>query len=400
MTTAVYHTTFPATNRSRSARYLVMCGLLSFMGMVMSTSTYINASLADQPINWRSVLLAQLLPQLIWCGLLPVVVRLDHRIRSRAKAWPRMLAIHFPAAIAMAAIQTSLFGLIYWPLTAFSTIRYSSLAHLYQSIGLGRFMIGIICYKLIVTTNYALDYYEKYREEKRRSTTLEAQLAHAQLQALKMQLQPHFLFNALNSISSLVLEEPRVAVHMIARLGDFLRLTIENNGTQVVSLERELEFLRCYLEIEQVRFRDRLRVRIDAEPETMKAQVPNLILQPIIENAIKHGIAARAAAGQIEVSVKRREEKLRIEVSDDGPGPAFGKPIRIINEGVGLANTRERLRQLYGDDFCLSLNNRTGGGTAVTIEIPFIAEEAVESGATEETRRGDRLWSPQIEVTK
>lgn len=382
MTTAVYHTAFTDANgRSRSARFLIMCGLLTFMGMVMSTSTYINGVLANQPINWRSALLAQLLPQLIWCGLLPVVVRLDHRIRSRTKAWPRILAIHFPTAIAMSVIQTSLFGLIYWPLTAFSMIRYSSLAHLYQSIGLGRFMIGIICYKLIVTTNYALDYYEKYGEEKHRSTVLEAQLAHAQLQALKMQLQPHFLFNALNSISSLVLEEPRVAVHMIARLGDFLRLTIENNGTQVVSLERELEFLRCYLEIEQVRFRDRLRVKIEAEPETMSAQVPNLLLQPIIENAIKHGISARAAAGRIEVFARRRDGKLQIEVCDDGPGPDTSSPIRIINEGVGLANTRERLRQLYRDDFRIDLNSRTGGGTAVTVEIPFISEEAFESEA-------------------
>lgn len=382
MTTAVYHAAFTdAVGRSRYVRYLVMCGLLTFMGLVLSTSTYINGVFSNQPINWRSALLAQLLPQFIWCGLLPAVVRFDHHTRSRTQRWPRILAIHFPAAIAMSVIQTTLFGLIYWPLTAFSTIRYSSLTHLFQSIGLGRIMIGIICYKLIVTTNYALDYYEKYREEKHRSTRLEAQLAQAQLQALKMQLQPHFLFNALNSISSLVLEEPRVAVHMIARLGDFLRLTIENNGTQVVSLERELEFLRCYLEIEQVRFRDRLRVKIEAEPETLRAQVPNLLLQPIIENAIKHGIAARAAAGRIEVIAKRKDGKLQIEVCDDGPGPdGNSSTIRIINEGVGLANTRERLRQLYRDDFRIDLSSRTGGGTMVTVEMPFIAEETFEIG--------------------
>ncbi len=371
--TAVYSLpTFTGVRQARAAKYFVMFGLLIFMGLVLATSTYITRALNAQPVDVLSALLTQVLPQLIWCALTPSVVWLDERIRARNWRWPRILAVHLLASLLLSAVQIALFALLYWPLHPFSLIGYLSLPVMLQTIFPTRMVMSILCYKLIVTTKYALDYYAQYRAEQRHSAVLEAQLAQAQLQALKMQLQPHFLFNALNSISSLTLEDPRAAVHMIARLGDFLRLTIETNGTQEVSLARELEFLRCYLEIEQIRFRDRLRVKIEAEPESLDARVPNLILQPIIENAIKHGISARASSGKIEIAARRHNGHLQIEVRDDGPGlPPPGMGLRGLFPGVGLANTRERLRQLYKDDFDLAVQDAPAGGAVVRLEIPF-----------------------------
>ncbi len=186
-----------------------------------------------------------------------------------------------------------------------------------------------------------------------------------------MQLHPHFLFNTLHSISALVHKDPDAADRMIARLGDFLRLTLDTAATQEVPLRQELNFLNCYLEIERIRFHDRLTTRLHVEPQTLSCRVPNLILQPIVENAIRHGIGPRSAPGRIEISAKRDHGSLRIEVRDNGPGlPAISKPNGRAREGVGLANTRERLAQLYGGSHRLELKNAPDGGLVVTLEIP------------------------------
>jgi two-component system, LytTR family, sensor kinase len=186
-----------------------------------------------------------------------------------------------------------------------------------------------------------------------------------------MQLHPHFLFNTLHSISALVHKDPEAADRMIARLGDFLRLTLENSGAQEVSLQKELEFLKCYLEIERVRFRDRLTTRLDIDPQSLDTPVPNLILQPIVENALRHGVAPRSSPGRIEISAKRDNGSLRIQVRDNGPGlPAISATNGRFREGLGLANTRARLAQLYGGSHRLELANAPEGGLVVTLEIP------------------------------
>jgi LytS/YehU family sensor histidine kinase len=159
---------------------------------------------------------------------------------------------------------------------------------------------------------------------------------------------------------------------MIARLGDFLRLTLDNSGAQEVSLQKELEFLKCYLEIERIRFQDRLTVNMEVEPQALDARVPNLILQPIVENAIKHGISPRAAPGRIDIRVKRENGLLLMQVEDNGRGiNSNGKGVRIIKEGLGLANTRARLEQLYGASYRFDLRNVDEGGFIVTMEIPW-----------------------------
>ncbi|HMV49826.1 MAG TPA: histidine kinase, partial [Blastocatellia bacterium] len=194
------------------------------------------------------------------------------------------------------------------------------------------------------------------------------------LQALKMQLQPHFLFNTLNSISALQLTDVETANRMTARLGDFLRLTLDNAGTQEVTLRQEMEFLRGYLEIEQLRFQERLQVTFDLTPEALEARVPNLILQPIVENSIRHGIAPVSEAGRIEVRAARQNGHLELSVRDDGPGIVAGESGK---DGIGLANTRSRLQQLYGDAHRLDIENAAGGGLLVKMTIPFVVGNEV-----------------------
>jgi LytS/YehU family sensor histidine kinase len=223
---------------------------------------------------------------------------------------------------------------------------------------------------VLVVLRHTFDFYTRYREEELRGSRMEAQLAQAQLQALRMQLHPHFLFNTLNAVSALMHRDLDAAERMLARLSDFLRLTLETGGAHEVPLRQELDFLRRYLEIEQTRFADRLDVRVDVEPVTLDARVPNLILQPLVENAIRHGVARSSAAGRIEIAAHRRNGSLLLEVRDDGPGLPEGAD-RPEREGVGLTNTRARLRQLYGATSHLTLANRREGGLHVTLTLPF-----------------------------
>src|SRR5262249_12543584 len=195
----------------------------------------------------------------------------------------------------------------------------------------------LLIYWIIVVVNHAFDYYQKYREREMRALDLEKRLAQAKLQALQMQLNPHFLFNTLHSISSLMHRDVEAADRMIDRLSDLLRSALEGSDTQEGELQDELEFLKRYLEIEQPRLGDRLTVKMDIEPDTLRARVPNLILQPLVENAIRHGIEPRARPGRIELRAQRKDATLALEVRDNGIGIKEGE---LFDEGVGLSNTR------------------------------------------------------------
>jgi LytS/YehU family sensor histidine kinase len=211
-------------------------------------------------------------------------------------------------------------------------------------------------------------YYQGYRKSELRSAELAAKLAETQLQVLRMQLHPHFLFNTLNSIATLIHRDPDGADRMTARLSDLLRLTLENVGVQEVPLARELEFLESYLEIERIRFSDRLMVRIDAAPDTLDASTPYLILQPLVENAIRHGIAVRSSPGCVIIRSTRNGEMLSLEVIDDGPGI---RSEAVLRNGVGISSTRARLEKLYSEAHRFELINAEEGGLVVKLAFPF-----------------------------
>jgi two-component system LytT family sensor kinase len=308
-----------------------------------------------------------------------LILRLARTFRFDRQKWPRSLLVHLPASFAIAAIMTA----CHLTLDANFDQQFGKVAFTHFP---ARVFVNIdknlIVYWLIIWASHAMNYYKRYRESELQASQLSAQLAEAQLQALKMQLHPHFLFNTLHSISSLLSRDTEAARRMIARLGDFLRLTLENNGAQEVLLREELDFLRCYLDIEGIRFYDRLTVRMEIEPQTLSSRVPNLILQPIVENAIRHGIAPRSTPGLLEIKASRKGETLRLEVRDDGPGmPVEIGANRIGRRGIGLSNTQNRLRQLYGSEANFELANDARGGLLVLLEIPFHREDASHSNA-------------------
>jgi sensor histidine kinase YesM len=254
-----------------------------------------------------------------------------------------------------------------------------------KPIVFGRSLRGILAnrthynlavYAVIVCGWHAWVYYRRFREREAHAAELAGRLAQAQLQALRMQLNPHFLFNTLNAVSSLMLKDVTAANKMLARLGELLRLTLQTSHQQEVPLQQEIEFLRRYLEIEQIRFGERLQLKVELDPSTLDAAVPNLILQPLVENAIQHAIEPQEAGGQIELRSSRDNGRLVLQVSDNGPGLALktappGEASQASRERIGLNNTRERLRTLFRENQQFDLTGNTMGGVTARLSIPF-----------------------------
>ncbi len=247
---------------------------------------------------------------------------------------------------------------------------------------LGAYPRGMVYYLLIVSIIHALTYYHRYEERALAASQLESQLAQAKLHLLKMQLHPHFLFNTLNSISALLREDVEQADLMIERMGDFLRLTLDHSPAQEVTLREELEFVACYLSIEQIRLQDRLTSVLDVEPRALDARVPALILQPVVENAIRYAISPRSTPGRIEIRGRIERSALLLTVQDDGPGlEESPRASKGKSQGMGLPITRARLERMYGDKHGFELSNAPGGGLIVRLEIPLQASTPLGQAA-------------------
>jgi LytS/YehU family sensor histidine kinase len=242
---------------------------------------------------------------------------------------------------------------------------------------LNNFDYEMMAYWAIAGVYSAVKYHGEAQERTLKASRLDAQLAEAQLQALQRQLHPHFLFNTLNAISALMHRDVEAADQMLSRLSDLLRIALDQRGQQEVALKDELEFLQKYLEIEQARFGDRLTVEFSIDPETLDAQVPNLILQPLVENSIRHAVAVRIEPGHIAVKARRVEGVLELSVRDNGPGMPPGR-LASPARGLGLSNTRSRLERLYGAAQHLTFAEPPGGGLIVTVSLPFREEEVAE----------------------
>ncbi len=247
-------------------------------------------------------------------------------------------------------------------------------AELYSPLNLLSFsrlyLNAFLAYLDVLLAGLAIYYAREAKSRQLRASKLEARLAEAQLDVLRMQLHPHFLFNTLNTVSALMHKDVHAADRMLALLGDLLRDSFEKLGAQEVSLKQELGFLEKYLEIEKTRFQDRLSVQTDIDPETLDAEVPNLMLQPLVENAIRHGIARRREAGHIHLAAWRDGDRLELRVRDNGPGLSSEGEL-LGGSGVGLSNTQARLRQLYGTAHRFELLAPEAGGLEVVLSIPF-----------------------------
>lgn len=352
------------------ARWIIIWGVWTFIGLVFTGQFYFSMYRSEQPVPWSYSIYLQMSWAYLWALVTPLILWLAERFPVERNHLWRNLSAHIVTSLLLSTFVTWCGHLLLY-------LNYGwRLGRPYPVDRALRFVIenfseGIGIYLLITIITYAFSYYNRYRKGELRATQLEAQLSQAQLQALKMQLHPHFLFNTLHSISALLNRDTDAARKMITRLGDFLRLTLENSGTQEVTLQQEIEFLTCYLEIERVRFQDRLTTHVDVDPEALDSKVPNLILQPIVENAIRHGIAPRSTPGEINIQAKQENGLLRIEVRDNGPGlPVNRSDESLFTKGLGLANTQTRLLRLYGTAHRFELMNDPGGGLVVTLEIP------------------------------
>jgi two-component system LytT family sensor kinase len=343
-------------------RLALIWGAWTLYALFAASQSYLSRAYS-QRIAFKPAFLYSLLDSCTWALLTPLVLWLGARFAIRKSNWWYSVPLQIVSAIVFAIVHVQIF------VRLLPMIGYQSSPRVTASVFLARLHSDLLTYWMLIGLRHAVDYYRKYRDREMQATQLEARLAQAQLQVLKMQLQPHFLFNTLHAISALVHKDVEAADRMITRLSEFLRLTLDSAGVQEIALKGELDSLDKYLEIEQVRFGDRLTVVRSIGPETLDLLVPNLILQPLVENAVRHSIAPRASGGRIEICARREGGNLTIEVRDDGLGARTGQ----LREGVGLTNTRARLRQLYGSAQAMDLGPGPGGGFQVRLSLPVHA---------------------------
>ncbi len=319
-----------------------------------------------RPITWRTAILINVVAYSAWgLVLTPIIIAI-------CKHWPlgrsglrRAIPIHLLAAFAVGTLD-ALLRTGGWVLLRQAD---SGFARTFTSEFLFITEMDIWNYWVVAAVCHGVLYYSRYREREQRALRLENQLVSTELQLLKMQLHPHFLFNTLHTISAMVHADPDRAEQMITQLGDLLRLTLEGVDVEEVTVKRELEFLQRYLDIQQTRFQDRLRVRLEVEPQALDARVPYLLLQPLVENAVFHGVARSSLPATIEVEVRRSNGDLCLAIRNDGPPRRTGET--EDGRGIGLSNTRARLARLYGISQELRLQPRPAGGAEVRVRLPF-----------------------------
>ncbi len=319
----------------------------------------------------------------LWAALTPVVFALVRRYPLERADWARRLIVHLLLAFAVATAVEVARILIVRPLLLAEFPRFERSERFSRRIDPSRalthlqFLDELVIYLAILATGFARDYFLRFRERQAEATRLlaetvrlEAQLADARLSALRMQLNPHFLFNTLHAVSALVERDPSGVRRIVARLSTLLRRALDTSTPQEVPLRDELDFLRGYLDIQRVRFQDRLEVAEDVTPEALDALVPNLVLQPLVENAVEHGVSRlEAGTGRIEIRARREADALVLEVRDNGPGLIDGEADR--EGGVGLSNTRARLDALYGAAHTLTLEPAPAGGLIARVTLPY-----------------------------
>ena len=362
----------PVSN-SRWRTFARLFALTSVLGFVATSQTYFGIHSENPNFTWSRAAVLQLPFWYGWALLLPVIGwTTRHLTSSRAqenRSWAGRAAIHFVLAIFFSVFH-SIATMSFQHLLGFHPGTPLSF-QMFAGDALYHLSTNLLAYGAVVGIIYATDFYRRFRERELLASQLTAQLAQAQLQALRMQLNPHFLFNAMNTIAMQVRKSANDdAVRMLAGLSDLLRYMLEDSRPTEVPLAEELVFIERYLAIEQVRFQDRLRIDIDAGPGTAQALVPTLILQPLVENAIRHGISRRAQAGRVSIQARRTDDNLILQVQDDGPG-LHSETTPTPGTGLGLRNTRARLEQLYGGDQSLELAQIPAGGTLATLRIPY-----------------------------
>ena len=342
---------------------LIVLAFCTFQALLYLPQTYFYNARANPSFSVGRAFVATLIPFYLYGLMIPAVIWLGMRLPLERRVWLKHLLLHLPCSLVFAFVHLVLLGIansIIMPrlMPAEPYKLPVPAAAVLLSFGAG----SVLQYWNALVASQAINYFFKFRER-------EFRLAQAELSALKLQLHPHFLFNTLNAISELIYSNPKVADECILRLSEMLRFALESGKAQEVSLKEEVEFLEKYVEIQRTLMRERLTVRLNVDPETLDASVPNMLLQPLVENAIKHGISPRPEGGGIDIYARRLDGKLHLEVADNGLGMSEARG--GAKDGVGLINTRERLKHLYGEAHAFSLSSVPGRGVTARIVIPF-----------------------------
>jgi two-component system, LytTR family, sensor kinase len=354
----------------RTRWILIVCAWTS-VGLLFTIQEIVLAKVHGGHVNWVLVAAIELIYWNVWAAYTPFVIGLAKRFPLTGPKVGPHIAIHAIASLLMAPLASvteyflsgALLRLIF-RLTDPGALR---LLPTLTDVLLSMSVTGLLTYWLVVGLYQSFHFYQAAMERQTRAAQLETQLSQAELENLKSQLHPHFLFNSLHTIGILMQEDVEAASHLLVILGDLLRMALERRDNEI-TLQSELEFVDKYLEIEQTRFHDRLKVFTDVPPDLLGVYVPSLALQPLVENAIKHGISVDSTAGRLEIAAQRHKGTVCLRVRDDGPGPAPGSLLRF---GVGLTNVQSRLKQLYGDDASLELTSANERGCEAIITIPL-----------------------------
>jgi hypothetical protein len=338
--------------------------------ILASFELYVQGRLENRPLPWRAVMFSGA-DWLICAGLTPAVFQIGRRLPMERASFRWRIWIHFLAALMFCAawagagsiLRRVLFGSSAGAFTPASTVGWF----------LTTLPFGVAVYFAVLGLEHAVRYFGEARARETQAARLGAQLSEARLSALRMQLHPHFLFNCLNALSVLLRDhETRTALTIVDELGEMLREVLHSGAANEITLRQEIAFVQRYLTIEQLRFSDRLRPILEIDDDLLDAAVPSFILQPLVENAIRHGIAKRVGAGDLRIQASRVNGDLVLSVRDDGPGlNDHSGPGALKPGGVGLANIRERLATLYGNRGRVELTAPDSGGALVVVRFPF-----------------------------
>jgi signal transduction histidine kinase len=352
--------------RAHFPAWLLISAAWSIPALLSAFDQYLQGPVfGEPPAPWRQVLY-NAIDWFLYALLTPIVLRAGRRFPLRRPYLVRHVIIHIAGALALCFVWAGLGTLL--RLAMFPIPPANQAIRGFASWILTTLPFGVSVYFAIVGIEHALFYFGQAREREVQAMRLSAQLSDARLSALRMQLNPHFLFNSLNAITVLVRDQQTAAaVRMLELLSDVLRQVLRADATHETALATELDFVQRYLAIEQVRFSDRLRPRIDAEPAALDAIVPSFVLQPLVENALRHGISRKASAGQLRITAQVEGDDLVLTVEDDGPGL---EAVAIPGGGVGLENLRARLAALYAGGATLTVANAPGGGAIATVRLP------------------------------
>jgi signal transduction histidine kinase len=345
----------------------IATGVAAALVLLFTIQNYLAPAAARAGASLERFFQLQIIVWGSWLLLSPWIFAVARRWRRSGTYTPLAFAKQVLIAFVISIAASALSGVLRW-LAGISV--YTELPDVVVSSVIAMFGSSVLRYSLIAAAYHAVAYHREVRERDVRAARLESALLKAKLESLQGRLHPHFLFNTLNSILALIRDQPAAAERMLGSLADLLRASLHADPSAEVPLEQELDLVRQYVSIQQMRFTDRLNVSYDVAPEAQHALVPHLLLQPLVENAIRHGIAPREAPGHVRIAAGRQDDRLRLVVEDDGVGMGEGRA-ETAGSGFGLQGTRARLEQLYGAAAHVDLQHRTPSGVTATVDLPF-----------------------------